>query len=197
MPLFASPSELNNFAEQFLAARLETLEKDTKHCLNGELAPFPAILLCMSSIDLLGALTAGNAADTAPTTKQSKDYMCGFMNYTEDQATLLQKLFRHKLVHLAQPKAAAAYQGKTITWSYWHDDVRQHLKLIKLPNQVTLRITSGLSVTVDHEFSVSISHLVKDVTESVQRPGGYLVRLKTDATLGRHFETAIGQIYSP
>jgi hypothetical protein len=145
----------------------------------------------------LGALAGGNAAPGAPTTEQSKDYMCGFMNYTEDQAKLLQKLFRHKLVHLAQPKAAAAYQGKMVTWRYWHDDAVQHLQLTKLPRPVTQRITTGLSVPVDHEFGPSIAHLVKDIIESVRRPGGYLARLKIDATLRRHFEAAIGQIYGP
>jgi hypothetical protein len=197
MPVFASQSELEKFAEQFLTPRLEALEKDTTHCLTGDLAPFPAILLCVSTIDLLGALAAGDAKPRAATTEQSKDYMCGFMNYTEDQAKLLQKLFRHKLVHLAQPKAAVAHKGKMVTWRYWHDDAGQHLRLIKLPDPVTHTIASGLSVTVDHEFGPSIVHLVKDVTESVRRPGGYLSRLKAEETLRRRFETAIGQIYGP
>lgn len=119
MPVFASQSELETFAERFIKPRLEAL-KDTQHCLTPPYAPFPAILLCFSTIDLLGALAAGNAGPRAPPTAQSVAYMRCFMNYSADQAELLQKLYRHKLVHLAQPKTAVAHSGKMVTWCHEH-----------------------------------------------------------------------------
>jgi hypothetical protein len=197
MSVFASQSELEAFAPQFIAPRLEALEKDTQHCLTRPFAPFPAVLLCFSTIAFLGALAAGNAGPGAPTSAQSEAYMQCFMNFTTDQAKLLQKLFRHKLVHLAQPKPVVAYSGKMVTWRYEHNDASQHLQLIKLPCPATQQIASGLSLTIDHEFVTSIAHLVKDVTESVRRPGGYLARLKIDPTLRGYFEMAISQIYAP
>lgn len=101
MSAFASTTELEFFAEHFVGERLRALEKDTQHCLKDPFAPFPAILLAFSTIDLLGALAFGDASKNAPTTRQSFDYMLQFMSYESDQVKLLQGLFRHKLVHLA------------------------------------------------------------------------------------------------
>lgn len=85
---------------------MDSLENDVRHCLQEPYAPFPALLYRFSTtIDLLGALYAGDATKNAATTRQSADYMQRFMNYTEEQSHLLQSLFRHKIVHLAQPKA--------------------------------------------------------------------------------------------
>ncbi|HJT79214.1 MAG TPA: hypothetical protein VJ739_18605 [Gemmataceae bacterium] len=197
MPVFASQAELETFAEKFVGERLGALEKDARHALAAPYAPFPAILLTFSTIDLLGALAFGDASKRAPTSQQSADYMQQFMNYTAGQAKLLQDLFRHKLVHLAQPTAVASFQGKFVSWHYWHDDASHHLKLVTLPAPRTLAVASGLTLTVEQEFEVSIGHLVNDVGDSARRPGGYLPRLKTDVTLRGNFEKAISQIYGP
>ena len=120
-----------------------------------------------------------------------------FMNYKTDQAKLLQDLFRHKLVHLAQPTAVVSFQGKFASRHYRHDDASHHLKLVTLPAPRMVAVASGLTLTVEQEFEVSIGHLVNDVRDSARRPGGYLARLKTDATLRVSFEMAISQIYGP
>jgi hypothetical protein len=155
MPVFASTAELETYAEKFVGERLDALEKDTQHCLILPYAPFPAILLSFSTIDLLGALAAGNASKNAPTTAQSADYMRQFMNYTADQATLLQGLFRHKLVHLAQPRAVISFNGKSVSWHYWHDDASHHLNLVTLPAARTVAVASGLSLAIEQEFEFS------------------------------------------
>jgi hypothetical protein len=197
MAVFASTTELETFADQFVSERLGALEKDTQHCLTTPYAPFPAILLSFSTIDLLGALAFGNASKNAPTTRQSADYMQQFMNYTADQAKLLQDLFRHKLVHLAQPQAVVSFQGKFVTWHYWHDDTSHHLKLVTLPTPRTVTVASGLSLAIEQEFEVCIDQLVQDVCDSARRPSGYLARLRTDSALRANFEKAIVQIYGP
>jgi hypothetical protein len=109
---FSETNELIQFARKFINNRVDSLEKDVSHCLRKPFAPFPAILYCFSTIDLLGALYAGQGAEKDPatgnkvnTTANSKRYMEKFMNYTEEQRHLLMDIFRHKLVHLAQPKA--------------------------------------------------------------------------------------------
>ena len=81
--------------------RTSSLERDVRHCLQGQLAPFPALLYCFATIDFLAALVSGHADKKAPTTQQSIDYMTSFMNYTFENADILLNLFRHKLVHLA------------------------------------------------------------------------------------------------
>jgi len=103
MRRFAQQTELLTCARNLIEDRISSLEKDARHYLQGELAPFPALLYCFATIDLLGALASGRADRKAPTTQQSISYMTDFMNYTFENADILLNLFRHKLVHLAQP----------------------------------------------------------------------------------------------
>jgi hypothetical protein len=97
MSKFATKQALVAFAEQFLRERIRSLEKDVRHCLRKPYAPFPAILYCFSTIDLLGALRSGRARRSSGTTKQAADYMERFMNYRSEQSRLLQDIYRHKL----------------------------------------------------------------------------------------------------
>lgn len=193
---FQEQNELIRFSTEFVTTRIDALKKDVAHCLCEPYAPFPAIVFCFSTIDLLGALFAGNASPKAPTVNQSTEYMRRFMHYTEEQATLLMKIFRHKIVHLAQPKAVSEYSGKKVAWRYWHDNAERHLKLTQLKEQKDLQLTSSWTVTANHEFEISIAHLVKDIVASTQEPGGYLQTLKTDTYLQDQFEKALSEIYA-
>jgi hypothetical protein len=58
---FKNQTALLSFARKFLRQRIMSLNKDVKHCLREPCAPFPAILYCFSTIDLLGALYQGQA----------------------------------------------------------------------------------------------------------------------------------------
>jgi len=108
MKFFSDANEVIQFSREFVKNRINSLEKDVKYCImeiNSQIqyAPFPALLYCFSTIDLLGSLLEGDASRKADTTNNSKRYMKYFMNYTIEQANLLIDIFRHKLVHLAQP----------------------------------------------------------------------------------------------
>lgn len=99
------------FCKAVYDERLSSLDNDVKRCLPADVdkkeapcyAPFPALLYCFSVIDLLGALYAGHAR-SSKTVDNSKKYMNDLMKYGKDQFNILQKMFRHKMVHLAQPK---------------------------------------------------------------------------------------------
>jgi len=125
MRRFAQQTELITHARDHIENRVNSLEKDVRHCLQGELAPFPAILYCFSTIDLLGAFVCGRADKKAPTTAQSIHYMTSFMGYTTENANLLLNLFRHKLVHLAQPDPIVRRDSELITWRYYHNNRRE------------------------------------------------------------------------
>jgi hypothetical protein len=110
---FADRNELRRFARNFVIERIDSLQKDVMHCIQQPFAPFPAILYCISIIDLLGALCAGQIANKDPrtgkrihidTTANSKNYMRNYIGYTEQQSDLIIEIFRHKLVHSAQPR---------------------------------------------------------------------------------------------
>ena len=197
MHKFADQRELISFAESFIKERIESLDEDVSHCLQGTFAPFPALLYCFSTIDLLGALCAGDATRNAPSTRQSADYMQNFMNYTKDQSQILQKIFRHKIVHLAQPKAVIQDNSRLISWRYWHNDPACHLKLKRLPRGSDFSVTQYWKILVDYEFNISISHFMKDIRKSVVSPSGYLASLQTIPDYQKNFENAIVQIYDP
>jgi hypothetical protein len=195
MQRFTEQNELIRFAKDFVATRIEALENDVAHCLIEPCAPFPAIVLCFATIDLLGALYSGNASKEASTTKQSTDYMKHFMGYSEEQNRLLMNIFRHKIVHLAQPKPVIEDGKKKVAWRYWHDKSEQHLKLTKLKEQFRLQLTSSWEIAADHKFEISITHLVKDIAASVRNQNGYLHILTTDTDLQEKFKKAILEIY--
>ena len=146
-------------------------------------------------VDLLGALYSGSAASNAPAAPQSREYMRRFMDYTSEQSELLQLLFRHKLVHLAQPKPVIKYNGEYITWHEWHDNPEKHLKKDKLPEKTEIAVTAVLSVKCEYELHVSIMEFVRDIKDSIEKPSGYLNSLETSPDLQDKFEQAISQIY--
>src|SRR5436309_3333484 len=112
MKPFVDSAELMVFARPLVDSRLTALSADITHCLNGaHPAAFPAILLCFSTIDFLGALAAGDAKKHRKTTEQSKAFMQKFMLYSADNTSLLMDMFRHKLVHLASPKPVVEFRG--------------------------------------------------------------------------------------
>ncbi|ABW68071.1 hypothetical protein Dole_2267 [Desulfosudis oleivorans Hxd3] len=144
---------------------------------------------------MLGALYAGDASKKARTTEQSKRYMKRFMSYTNEQCEMLMEIFRHKIIHLAQPKAIIEYKGKKVTWRYWHDNKISHLKLTKLKEKVDISVSSNWALTAEYEFAISIIHLVQDIENSVFDSEGYFHSLKTCVDIQDSFEKAISEIY--
>ena len=53
---FPDQNELKRFARNFTTERINALEKDVNHCLQAPFAPMPAILYCMATVYLMGAL---------------------------------------------------------------------------------------------------------------------------------------------
>jgi hypothetical protein len=195
MQRFAQQTELISYARDFVGERISSLEKDVIYCLQGQLAPFPALLYCFAIIDLLGSLSSGRADKKAPTTQQSASYMTSFMNYTFENANILLNLFRHKLVHLAQPNPVNRRDSELITWRYHHDDKQYHLKKIQLPPNSTVSITSTWTISITHEFDISIMDFVRDIKDSTNRPNGYLDLLEKTPHLQDRLEMALNQIY--
>lgn len=196
MAAFADTDELIQFARTYLRDRTDSLQRDVLVCTHGATATFPAILYSFSTIDLLGALLGGNAKSSSGMTCRSRAYARRFMHYSEDQCSLLWDVFRHKIVHLAQPKAVKEFKGKKTTWGYWHDDGAHHLKLVSLVPPVHETVTSGLLLEAEQRFEISIRHLVTDIVDSVHAPGGYLHNLASDPTdLQVKFTNAVTEIF--
>ncbi len=202
-------NEVLYYARQLLKERTDSLQNDVRRCClakceDSQYAPFPALLYCFSTIDLLGALYKGNAEDNS--TKQSKDYMTEVMRYPAEKAILLQQVFRHKIVHLAQPNPSinidtsegkySNLKGKIqdgfYSWAIEHEARAKHLSIETLSNK------EGKG---EFRFHVSIWSLVEDIVDSVYKPNGYLHQLETEkpvsdeSVLRKKFKKAYNQIY--
>jgi hypothetical protein len=134
MHKFADKTELLFHARGHMEQAVNSLNRDVKNCLKNELepAPFAAVLFCFSTINLLGALVTGRADRRADNKEISIYYMTCFMHYSAENAAILIDLFRHKLVHLAQPSAWIRFGSEKITWKHHHHDRHFHLRKIPL-----------------------------------------------------------------
>jgi hypothetical protein len=198
MKPFLDVAELMNFARGLVQPRLDALKKDVAHCLQEPYAPFPAIVLCFSTIDLLGALAAGDAKKHRKTTEQSKSFMRTFMKYTDQDAALLMDMFRHKIVHLAAPKPVVEFRGKKVAWRYCHADPAIHLILEPISTPVTVAGFPGAPLMADHEFGISIQHFTEHIEGAVTRAGdGYFAQLEALAGLQVKFVAAVYDFYDP
>jgi len=155
--------------------RLPSLQKDVKAHLDEHCA-FPALLYCFSTIDLMGALYI--AAGDSHTRGNFKQYMCKFMNngspgahlekYGSKHADLIQAIFRHKIVHLAQPKLVIKNNNRLIAWRYEYPETFNHLKIdnIGKKKKVT-KIPTPYDIFYDHIFVISTTQLMYDIVNSV------------------------------
>lgn len=201
---FPDQNELKRFARNFVKERIESLQKDVIHCLQPPFAPIPAMLYSLATVDLLGALRAGQASKKDPLTganvntkKNSETYMQLFMGYTQEQTELILEIFRHKLVHLAQPRPLYSYKNKTVVWQYVHENTPNHLILEDLSSPTKFLIKSDWPVNIDQVFTLGITQFVQDIRDSVLRHGGYLDRLETDTTILDNFRKAIEETFTP
>jgi hypothetical protein len=205
--VFTAPQELLDFAEKFLNERVSSLKRDVQICIK-EILPFPALLYCFATVDLLGSLYEGDATgDTRTygkevgTTRKAKKYMTEIMKYPEYESTLLQDQFRHKIVHLAQLHAVIfdIKNNRMIGWMLYNRYEGKHMFLEKLSSAQPVIVLAPYSMRVDHLFTISIEKMVQDIEKSIiQVPYGYLERLKkNDNNSQAKFDTAIKQIYSP
>jgi hypothetical protein len=197
---FANPQVLLDHAMHFINRRMDSLKNNVSHCVKTEpYAPYPALIYCFSNIDLLGALYVGKAGrKNTSTSQQSKNYMKRFMGYTEGQSALLQCIFRHKLVHLAEPLLSVIeYKSRRIAWQYNHYNMVNHL--IFVPATTTnnnIQVAPNWNIEFDEIFEISILGLAEDVVKSVYKDGGYLQTLEKDNSLQAHFEEAVENIHS-
>jgi hypothetical protein len=199
---FSDRNELKRFVRNFVKERMDSLQKDVIHCLQVPYAPFPAILYCLSSVDFLGALVAGQAAQYDSVTKRlvrptpnTLRYMRDFMCYTQEQSTLILGIFRHKLVHLAQPSPCAKNNGKNVAWRYEHQSTQKHLLLENAPKDTKIQVKSDWEIPVDSIFTLGIKQFIDDIQDSVYRHGGYLDLLENDSHLQDMFKKAIEELF--
>lgn len=86
--MFYKQGILKIYAKRLLTDKIKSLENDVNKCLseskNKELqsAVFTALLACFSSLDFLAAIYTGNARAGSSTTKQVKEFIEKYFNYS-------------------------------------------------------------------------------------------------------------------
>ena len=112
-------------------------------------------------------------------------YMLDCMHYPINEARIIQKLFRHKLVHLSIPGPIVQHSdGNKYSWHYYHDHRARHLKIGIHPTLPDVK-----------DFCICIKSLVEDIEDSIFGPNGYLERLETDEKLQMNFDEAFEEIF--
>jgi hypothetical protein len=162
---FESKAQLLRFAKQFLRDQVEGFRKDIAICLTMDhrrrRAYFPALIGCISFVDFLGGLHAGNIESHS--LRELREYAKKFMDgadYDELRLSILYEGFRHKIAHLSdlypvfdtatKPKRFAA-PHRRITWTVYASKRAAAIKLIPYPKPVLLKKTkTPWSVSYDH-----------------------------------------------
>lgn len=177
--------------KDLLTERIESLQNEVRHCIHRDAktqdvqAPFSALLYCFSTIDLLGSLYTGKF-DERKDTENAKIYMREIMFYSDFQIVLLQHIFRHKLVHAAEPKWLYEYNDEFYSWSCYPNYRAKHLELVVLDKEARA-----------NNFSISIWSLVEDIVNSVYKNNGYLDKiLGKEGRLFNNFSKALDKISS-
>jgi hypothetical protein len=117
------------------------------------------------------------------------------LHYSTENATILIDLFRHKLVHLAQPSPLIRFGSEVITWKHHHDDRQFHLKKIRHEQGSEIGdVPSDWHIPVTHEFNISIMDFVMDIKDSAMGPNGYFDILENSPYLQAKYELAINQM---
>ena len=159
--------DIKDIAKSILTERTLSLQNEVRHCISRDektqdiAAPFSALLYCFATIDLLGSLYMGKF-DEHNDTQNSQIYMKDLMNYTDFQISLLQQIFRHKLVHAAEPKWLYEKNDEVYSWTCYANHRGKHLECIVLDKEAHA-----------NNFSISIWSLVEDIVNSIHGTNGY------------------------
>jgi hypothetical protein len=182
-----------------------------------QIALFPAIQACCSTLEFFSGLWNGNLGDpnTSPSLPGRRIPFCEFANrylgYDRGKSKLILLIFRHKVAHLSMPgvihtlkKPISLFQsgrrvriskGQTVTWAAYFGHHDRHLDFQH--DKVIRRTKPGMSkiYTSKYKFRVDISAFVRDIFIGVMGPQGYLVELEKSRRLQFRFDSAISHIY--
>jgi hypothetical protein len=182
-----------------------------------QIALFPAIQACCSTLEFFSGLWNGNLGDPnrSPSLPGRRIPFCEFANrylgYDRGKSKLILFIFRHKVAHLSMPNAVVTLRrpinlvqngrrmriskGQTVTWAAYFGRHDRHLDFQR--DQVKWRTKSGMSKTYrsKYKFRVDVSAFVRDIFIGVMGPQGYLVELEKSRRLQEKYDDAIGHIY--
>jgi hypothetical protein len=206
---FSSERELIDYAKWFLRDRANAFRKDIEICMTAnsdrQHAYFPALITCISFLDLLSGLYAGKIDGHGA--HELKDYIKRFMNAPNyAHMDLLYQMFRHKIAHIAYPypvfdtttkpklffleaKSSDGSRG----W-YVQGDATRPIQLIDYASaQAPIKTKVPWPVPYDSRIIVSVRRLKNDITKSIRE---YLHCLKSEPIRRMNFAKCM-KVYFP
>ena len=203
---FDTKPQVVRFAKIFLRRRVRGFKKDIGICLTadarGNHAFMPGLMTCLSFLDLLSGLYAGNVRS------QGLEHFLRFMNafasaqrYQDYNLRILYVAFRHKLAHLGQPifvlntanDTRLKQQSLRLTWRISSDAHEPPLRLTKLRRSRLIRNQPiPWRMRVDHYMLISIRTLAGD---AIDMSRAYLERLEAEPDLWKGFQSCMREFY--
>lgn len=206
---FKTDKQIASFAAWFLKSRAQGFSKDINICLtaseSGNHAYLPALFTCISFLDLLAGLYAGNVNNHSR--KEFLKYCADFLDsqkYAPSNLAILYEGFRHKLAHLSQPypvfdtktKPSLSLPPKRIAWSIYAARRSRPLELLKYdPARVLRTTTTPWPVPYDHRLSISVRAFATDARKTLIGREGYIQKIRDSADLRTKFAECMKLFY--
>ena len=170
--------DLSELRKQF-EARLSSLENDARRAFYPidriGYAPFPIAMYAFATIDYFSSFWAGwNDKRSRPKTdkrsqkKRMADFLEKYLRYPQKESQLAIDVWRHKLMHTAEPKRLKEGQ-MTYEWLIADRD-SNHWKLVKLGEDM-------------FELRIGIFNLIDDLRAGIFGPSGYFDELNRSVSL--------------
>jgi hypothetical protein len=191
---FKNRHELVSYADQFVKNRIKVFRKDLSICLkadaNGRHAYMPALMTCISLLELFSGLYIGNlrSIGLSGIIKYAEKFMDSKV-YSSDRLTVLYHMFRHKIAHLGRPygifdtDTVSAQNRKYLKKGprrliSWRVNATNRLLPIEIiPENGAPKESPPWPVIFSHRCIVSIYRLKVDIVSSA---GSYLEYVKKD-----------------
>ena len=162
-------------------ARLRSLENDAKRAFlpmaDVAYAPFPIVMYSFATVDYFSSFWAGwndrrnrPDSDKRSQTKRMADFLEKYLTYPQRESQLAITIWRHKLMHTAEPRKLASEDGKTLYWWSISDHDQRHWELVAEAN--------GTFV-----LQIGVFNLIHDLNDGIMGPSGYFEELKGSSTL--------------
>jgi len=175
-------------------------------------ANFPALMYCVSFLELLSCLYAGsmrgNDANSAPC--KVKRYAESFMGYTEEtvqELALLFAMFRNKVAHATQPQGVFDPPTEWVPKQWRNETEWKRVTWTVSPGLRPVAITLGREDgTVDappwplkyeYRCTVSLPLLAHQIIASALGENGYLQSLPGDSDARGNFADCMGDLFPP
>lgn len=171
--------------------RIYSLETDTNRCfwqIEGGPGPayFPPVLYAFATIDYFSSYWAGWSNSAGDRSKKQTvrlvDFMVKYLGYDQRASTVAVAIWRHKLMHTAQPRILRAKNGSDRFMWETGIGLMDHMNLSPTghPNKFILRFDS---------YAV-----VRDLRRGVLGPSGYFSDLCRSPDLQQKFLTCYNEM---